>query len=61
MKLNWLTVLGWALIIAGFVVRLAHYSVLNIPYFGYLLTAFGVGVLYFNHQEKQENIENENT
>jgi hypothetical protein len=60
-EINWLTVLGWALIIGGFVARLAHFSVLNIPYSGYLITAFGIGVLQFNHQEKQENIDNENT
>jgi hypothetical protein len=60
-KNNWLIVLGWALIIAGFAVRLAHYSVLNIPYSGYLITASGIGVLQFNHLEKQENIDNENT
>jgi hypothetical protein len=54
MKINWFTVLGWALIIAGFVVRLAHYSVLNIPYSGYLITASGIGVLQFDHQENKK-------
>jgi hypothetical protein len=57
MKINWLKALCWALIVGGFAVKLWHYSVFNIPYFGFLITAIGVAGLYFIEGEKQEKID----
>jgi hypothetical protein len=57
MKINALNVFCWLLIIAGFAIRLTHYSVFNIPYLGFLLTGIGAAILYFTYEEKQEKID----
>ncbi len=62
MKINWLTVLFWTLIIGGILVKITYrFYNFGMPYLGVILTGIGIICLNLFHEKKQENIDNENT